>query len=72
MQIPKVTTPSFKGTPIEFLKEVKTELFKVTWPSRNEVIKLTVIVIGVSIAIGLYVGGLDLIFTKMTDLLVNR
>lgn len=72
IQIPKVTTPSLKGTPIEFLKEVRVELSKVTWPTRNEVIKLTIIVIGVSVAIGLYIGGLDILLTKFTDLLVNR
>lgn len=64
--------PDFKGGPVIFLKEVKTELARVTWPTRDEVIKLTVIVIVVSAAIGLYIGGLDLVFTKVTDLLVKR
>ena len=72
INIPKLKAISLKGTPLDFLREVKIELVKVTWPSRNEVIKLTIIVIGVSIAIGLYVGGLDLVLTKLTDLLVNR
>ena len=72
IQIPKVAAPSFKGTPIEFLKEVRVELSKVTWPTRNEVVKLTIIVVGVSVAIGLYIGGLDILLTKFTDLLVNR
>lgn len=64
--------PDFTGGPVVFLKEVKAELLKVVWPTRSEVVKLTIIVIGVSVAIGLYIGGLDFVFTKMTDLLVKR
>lgn len=72
MAIPTPMMPDFKGGPVVFLKEVKAELFKVIWPTRNDVVKLTIIVIAVSVAIGLYIGGLDLIFTKITDILVKR
>ena len=64
--------PNFQGGLIVFLKEVKTELSKVVWPTREEVIKLTAIVVMVSIAIALYIGGLDLTLAKLTSLLVNR
>lgn len=69
---PKPMIPAFRGNPIEFFKEVKAELVKVVWPTREEVIKLTLIVVVVSVAMGLYVGGLDFIFTKLTDLLIKR
>ncbi|MBI3379394.1 preprotein translocase subunit SecE [Candidatus Gottesmanbacteria bacterium] len=64
--------PDFKGGPVVFLKEVKAELGKVIWPTKNDVIKLTIVVVVVSLAIGIYIGGLDLTFTKLTDLLVRR
>ncbi|MBI4990672.1 preprotein translocase subunit SecE [Candidatus Gottesmanbacteria bacterium] len=64
--------PDFKGGPVIFLREVKSELGKVVWPTREEVVKLTIIVVAVSLAIGLYIGGLDLIFTKFTDFWVKR
>lgn len=64
--------PNFKGGPVVFLKEVRAELVKVIWPSRQEVMKLTTVVIVVSLAIGIYIGGLDLLFTKLTDVLVKR
>jgi preprotein translocase subunit SecE len=70
--LPTVTMPDFKGNPISFLKEVKAELAKVIWPTKQEVIKLTVIVIAVSVTLGLYIGGLDIIFTKATDLMLRR
>lgn len=59
-------------TPVVFLKEVRTELSKVVWPTRAETIRLTLVVIGISIAMGLFIGGLDLTFTKLTELIVKR
>jgi len=57
-------TASMKSV-ISFFSEVRSELSKVTWPKRHEVIRLTLIVFFVSGAIGLYVGGLDFLFTKI-------
>ncbi len=68
-----LTKPDFGKNPLNFLKEVKTELTKVTWPTRTEALRLTAIVIGVSLAVGIYLGGLDYVFTKLTELfLVSR
>ena len=50
---------------VSFFSEVKSELSKVTWPKKNEVIRLTSIVILVSLVVGLLTGGLDAIFTKL-------
>jgi preprotein translocase subunit SecE len=54
-----------------FFSEVKIELSKVTWPSREEVIKLTLIVFLVSVVLGAYVGGLDFLFTKTLSLVLK-
>ncbi|MDO8658475.1 MAG: preprotein translocase subunit SecE [Candidatus Levybacteria bacterium] len=59
------------ATPVTFLKEVKDELKKVTWPKQNEVIRLTMVVILVSLIVGLYIGGLDYIFTKTVEIIVK-
>ena len=48
---------------ITFLKEVKLEMKKVNWPTREETIKYTLIVIGASIVVAIYLGGLDVLFT---------
>ena len=48
---------------ITFLKEVRVELKKVNWPTKNETIKYTLIIIGVSLAVAIFLGGLDFIFT---------
>ena len=56
---------------LKFINEVRSELMKVTWPTRAETIRLTAIVIGISVAVGLYLGGLDALFTQMLKLLVS-
>ena len=50
---------------VTFFSEVKSELSKVTWPKKNEVIRLTSIVVLVSVIVGFYVGGLDYLFTTV-------
>lgn len=72
IELPKPMKPDFKGSPAIFLKEVKSELLKVNWPSREEVIKLTIIVVVISTVIGLYIGGMDILLTKLTSLIFKR
>lgn len=72
IELPKPMKPDFKGSPVIFLKEVKSELLKVNWPSRQEVIKLTVIVIVISAIIGAYIGGMDILLTKLTSIIFKK
>lgn len=72
MAIPSPMMPDFGKGPVVFLKEVRAELARVVWPTRDEIVKLTIVVIAVSLAIGIYIGGLDLVLTKVTDILVKR
>ena len=52
-------------SPVTFIKEVVRETKKVTWPTKKQTQDMTLIVIGVSIAIGLYIALLDTIFQKL-------
>jgi len=47
-----------------FATDVIDELKKVTWPTKAETIRLTTIVIIVSLIIGLYVGIIDVLLAK--------
>jgi len=47
---------------IDFLKDVRVELAKVSWPTRQETARYTLIVIAVSIAFAIILGILDAIF----------
>lgn len=46
-----------------FLKEARQELLRVNWPSRKETIRLTVIVIGLSLGFAVFLGITDFLFT---------
>nr|MBI5455478.1 preprotein translocase subunit SecE [Candidatus Levybacteria bacterium] len=59
-------------TPANFLREVRDELKKVVWPTRDEVIRLTGVVIIISVGVGLFLGGADFILTKLIELLVIK
>jgi preprotein translocase subunit SecE len=49
---------------------VVAELKKVTWPSRDEVVRLTLVVIVVSVAVGALLGTADLIFAWLMERLL--
>ena len=55
---------------IGYLKEVRDEISQVSWPSRKEAINMTLIVIGVSLAVGAYLGALDYAFTWLMGLII--
>jgi len=46
-----------------FLKEVRAEVKKVTWPSKNEVYSTTVVVILATFFVGFYLFFMDIIFS---------
>ena len=56
---------------VKFLGEVRSETAKVTWPSRNQTIKLTIIVIAASIVMAAYVFGLDYVFEFLLKQLLH-
>ncbi|MDY0091999.1 MAG: preprotein translocase subunit SecE [Candidatus Vecturithrix sp.] len=47
---------------LQFLKEARLELKKVSWPTRKELVGSTTIVIVVSVLFGVFLGLLDIIF----------
>ncbi len=48
-----------------YVKETKAELRHVSWPTRNQAIGFTVITIVVSLAVAIYLGVFDFIFTEI-------
>jgi len=50
-----------------FIRESYEELKKVNWPSRKQAINYTLIVIGVSVAIAIFLGILDMIFSALVE-----
>ena len=56
---------------INFLKEVKEQLDKVVWPTKEQTIRYSILVILVAVIVGLFLGGLDYILTAFTDFLIT-
>jgi preprotein translocase SecE subunit len=56
--------------PANFIGEVVLELGRVEWPTRTQVVRLTAFVIVISVGVGLFIGGLDYVFVKITEILL--
>ena len=68
--VPKPSIPNI--TPVKFLKEVVAELKRVTWPTRDETIKLTFVVIALSVLVGAFIGGLDTLFLAIQKMFFGK
>jgi len=55
-----------------YLKESAEELKKVTWPTKKETYNYTLLVLGISLALALFLAALDLIFSEGLRLLINK
>lgn len=63
-----MSKPSFRP---RFANGIMEELKKVTWPTRKNTIRLTTIVLGISLIIGLYIGIIDVLLTKGLEMLAK-
>ena len=52
---------------LTFLLEAKVELARVNWPTRKQVLRYTLLVIGISLSVALFLGGLDLLFSTLAE-----
>ena len=52
-----------------YFDEVWSELKKVSWPTREQVRNLTVLVFAISFVVGLYITVLDQVFQRLLGLL---
>jgi len=50
---------------VRYLRETRSELRKVVWPTRQEAINLTVIVVAVLVAMAAILGLVDWLFTTI-------
>ncbi|MFO7734134.1 MAG: preprotein translocase subunit SecE [Candidatus Aminicenantes bacterium] len=48
---------------VNFLREVKAEIKKVTWPSKAEVTSTTIVVLAATVFFGFYLFFMDVIFS---------
>jgi preprotein translocase subunit SecE len=57
---------------VRYFAEAKTELEKVTWPSRKETITYTLLVVGVSVGVAVFLGAIDFGLNKVLETLIAQ
>ncbi|HNX11116.1 MAG TPA: preprotein translocase subunit SecE [bacterium] len=55
-----------------YLQESVAEMKKVTWPTKKQTYHYTVLVIGISIGVALFLGALDFIFNGILTWAIAR
>lgn len=56
---------------VSYLTSAKEEFRNVTWPKRPEAVRLTLLVVGGSLLVGIFVGGVDVVLLKGLGLVLN-
>lgn len=57
---------------VEYFREVKSELFKVVWPSRKDTLKYSLTVILFSIGVALILGAADYGLLKIFETVLSK
>ena len=52
--------------------EVYSELRRVTWPTRDETTRLTIMVVAVSVVIGIFLGLIDIGFSRLVGVFIGN
>lgn len=60
-----------RGNPLDFVRDIRSELRKVAWPSQRETINLTAVVVAFSVVVGLFLGGIDFLFQELFRFLLG-
>jgi len=55
----------------EFIREVRSELRKVVWPTPEQAARLTALVVALSVAMGLVLGFIDFVFAELFRAIVR-
>lgn len=59
-----------RGFSLRFISEAYRELQRVTWPTREETLRLTLMVIAVAAAVGAFLFVVDLVFARLMDVIL--
>lgn len=57
---------------INYLKDTKAELKHISWPTKDQTVSYTILVIVISLAIALLLGVFDSIFKKALELFILK
>jgi preprotein translocase subunit SecE len=60
-----------RTSPFEFIQQVRTEVAKVTWPTRRETVVTTAMVLAMSIAVALFFLAADWVLSNVVTLILG-
>jgi preprotein translocase subunit SecE len=60
-----------RTNPFEFLQQVRTEVAKVTWPTRRETVVTTIMVLAMSVATALFFLAADWVLSQLVTLVLG-
>lgn len=60
-----------KTSPAQFVRQVKQEVSKITWPTKKETMQGSIIVIVMSVLIALFLFVIDMIFAKIIQVVLG-
>ena len=67
----KVSRKDQENRVVRYVKATRSELRKVVWPTRDETINLTIIVLIVTIGMSAFLGIIDFLFTRAFELIIR-
>ena len=56
----------------QYFRETRAELRKVVWPTRQEALNLTIIVVGTVVVMSIFFGAIDYLLTTLFRFLIVR
>lgn len=56
---------------VNYIKGSVEEMKKVTWPTKKETYNYTLLVVGISLAIAIFLGALDFLFTWLLEISIK-
>lgn len=59
------------ATPAQFVRQVKQEISKITWPSKGETVRGTMVVIVVSVLLAAFLVCVDFIFATVVGRVIG-
>lgn len=57
---------------VNFIREAKVELSKVNWLTKKQVMNYTLLVVGASLAVAIFLGGLDYVLSGAVKKLIIK
>jgi len=55
-----------------FFKDIKLEMIKVAWPTKDELIGSTIVVLASLILLTLFIGVCDIVLSKIVNIIMTR